>query len=216
MPLQRYDVRDEVSGTGEWVMKYWSPSNHPIFPLGSKEIIYIVHQVEDMTGLVRFGTLPEVEKLFNAAIDIRTKHVVERSGGEELETRQKVFSSALAQLKHARRDSLDQVDWALRRLEAQVQRVFQDLSWQKAYYDAIYEDDPRFLRRRIASAEWAILMREKEISILPAAAHSELKVLKEAQANLKELRRQRDLPDMTTDDQGMTAGHECVRALARI
>jgi len=51
MPLQRYDVRDRVRDD-TWVERYWRPVNVPVFGLGSREIVYVVHNVHDVTPLV--------------------------------------------------------------------------------------------------------------------------------------------------------------------
>jgi hypothetical protein len=53
MPIQKYDVRDWVSGKGGWTEKYWSPINAPVFAPGSQEILYVVHHVRDVTPLMR-------------------------------------------------------------------------------------------------------------------------------------------------------------------
>lgn len=52
MALQRYDVRDHVTGDGAWVEKFWAPMNIPVFGSGSREITHVLHQVEDMTQAV--------------------------------------------------------------------------------------------------------------------------------------------------------------------
>lgn len=49
MAIQRYDVRDYVSGESAWVERFWSPINFPVFGRGSREITHLVHQVEDVT-----------------------------------------------------------------------------------------------------------------------------------------------------------------------
>jgi hypothetical protein len=53
MPIQKYDVRDCVSGNGGWTEKYWSPTNAPVFAPGSREILYVIHHVRDVTPLMR-------------------------------------------------------------------------------------------------------------------------------------------------------------------
>ncbi|WP_128430460.1 PP2C family protein-serine/threonine phosphatase [Streptomyces cyaneus] len=51
MALQRYDVEDP-SRPGEWVERYWSPVNAPVFgPDG--QVALIVHRVEEVTELIR-------------------------------------------------------------------------------------------------------------------------------------------------------------------
>jgi len=53
MPIQKYDVRDWVSGNGGWTEKYWSPTNAPVFAPGSHDILYVIHHVRDVTPLMR-------------------------------------------------------------------------------------------------------------------------------------------------------------------
>lgn len=48
MPIQRYDVRDQ---DGEFVVKYWRPSNTPIFNADGR-LIHILHEAEDITALM--------------------------------------------------------------------------------------------------------------------------------------------------------------------
>ena len=49
MPLQRYDVRDRLTGNGAWVEKFWVPSNLPVRAGDSEEISHILHEVQDVT-----------------------------------------------------------------------------------------------------------------------------------------------------------------------
>ncbi len=46
MPVQRYDVRDQV---GRFVERYWQATNSPVFSNDGR-LLYIVHQVEDVTA----------------------------------------------------------------------------------------------------------------------------------------------------------------------
>jgi len=52
MAIQRYDVRDQISGDGGWVERFWAPLNAPVFGSGSEEITHLVHQVTDVTQAV--------------------------------------------------------------------------------------------------------------------------------------------------------------------
>ena len=49
---QRYDVRDYVSGEGDWVTRYWRVVNTPVFGSGSDEITHVIHQVADVSHAV--------------------------------------------------------------------------------------------------------------------------------------------------------------------
>ena len=50
--IQRYDVRNYVSGESAWVERFWSPINVSVFGCGGREITHLVHQVEDVTQAV--------------------------------------------------------------------------------------------------------------------------------------------------------------------
>jgi hypothetical protein len=58
------------------------------------------------------------------------------------------------------------------------------LDWQKPYYDAVCETDRRRLPCRIVAAEWAMTIRERELSILDDN-RLEPEALERAQASLK-------------------------------
>ena len=52
MAVQKYDIRKPESEGGEFEERYWSPVNTPV--LGhDKEILYILHSVEDVTRMVQ-------------------------------------------------------------------------------------------------------------------------------------------------------------------
>ncbi|HMO59766.1 MAG TPA: histidine kinase dimerization/phospho-acceptor domain-containing protein, partial [Roseiflexaceae bacterium] len=52
MAVQKYDIRRPESDGGGFEERYWSPINSPV--LGTDhELIYIIHQVEDVTEFVR-------------------------------------------------------------------------------------------------------------------------------------------------------------------
>lgn len=65
MAVQQYDIRRPAEEGGGFEVRYWSPVNSPI--LGpQKELVYIVHRVEDVTKFVRLeeqGTAQEAEIL---------------------------------------------------------------------------------------------------------------------------------------------------------
>lgn len=48
MPTQRYDVRDQ---SGQFVVRYWQPSNTPIFNADGR-LIHILHEAQDVTDLI--------------------------------------------------------------------------------------------------------------------------------------------------------------------
>ena len=48
MAIQQYDIRRPEGG---FEVRYWSPVNHPVLD-ASGEVLFIIHQAEDVTGLV--------------------------------------------------------------------------------------------------------------------------------------------------------------------
>jgi hypothetical protein len=60
MAVQKYDVQRPVDRGGSFEERYWSPINIPILS-STGELRYILHQVEDVTDLVRPGGRREVE-----------------------------------------------------------------------------------------------------------------------------------------------------------
>lgn len=51
MAIQKYDIRVSGDEGPKFVERYWSPVNCPVFGL-DKELLYIVHRVEDVTDFV--------------------------------------------------------------------------------------------------------------------------------------------------------------------
>lgn len=51
MAVQKYDIRTPAGEGGDFEVRYWSPVNSPILDQ-QKELVYIVHQVEDVTEFV--------------------------------------------------------------------------------------------------------------------------------------------------------------------
>ena len=52
MAIQKYDIRRPESEGGGFEERYWSPVNSPVLS-ETGELIYIVHEVEDVTDVVR-------------------------------------------------------------------------------------------------------------------------------------------------------------------
>jgi PAS domain S-box-containing protein len=67
MEIQKYSIQDLKAGSDEFYNHYWSPFNSPVID-ETGEVKYIIHQVEDMTDLVRtqidHDRLEESEKWF--------------------------------------------------------------------------------------------------------------------------------------------------------
>jgi PAS domain S-box-containing protein len=51
MPIQKYDIPRPDSDDGAFEVRYWSPVNTPVLD-ASGELVYIIHQVEDVTERV--------------------------------------------------------------------------------------------------------------------------------------------------------------------
>jgi hypothetical protein len=51
MAVQRFDLRDRISGEDHWIERYWLPTNFPVPGRESRKIAYIIHHVEDVTEL---------------------------------------------------------------------------------------------------------------------------------------------------------------------
>lgn len=51
MPVQRYDIALPENLGGGFGKRYWRPSNFPILN-SERDIVYIVHQVEEVTNMV--------------------------------------------------------------------------------------------------------------------------------------------------------------------
>ena len=53
MAVQKYDIRRPDDEGGGFEERYWSPVNSPVLHDSSREIVYIIHRVEDVTEFVR-------------------------------------------------------------------------------------------------------------------------------------------------------------------
>jgi len=53
MAVQRYDIRLPESEGGDFVERYWSPLNSPVFEADGMTIKYIIHRVKDATEFVK-------------------------------------------------------------------------------------------------------------------------------------------------------------------
>lgn len=68
MDIQKYDIR--VKDSSEFEERFWSPLNTPILnDLG--EIAFIIHQVEDVTEMVRLGrSETDLDRFFSMSMDL--------------------------------------------------------------------------------------------------------------------------------------------------
>jgi PAS domain S-box-containing protein len=70
MPVQKYDIRGPEGGFEE---RYWSPTNVPVFGEDG-QVRYVLHQVEDVTQLVRLTQQGEMERT-----ELRALHQAEET-----------------------------------------------------------------------------------------------------------------------------------------
>ena len=52
MGVLKYDIRRPAVGGGQFEERYWNPTNAPVFN-NDREILYIIHRIDDVTELVR-------------------------------------------------------------------------------------------------------------------------------------------------------------------
>lgn len=67
MAVQKYDIRKPADEGGDFVERYWSPVNTPVFGANS-EIAYIIHRVEDMTDYIHLKKMGVEEHKLNEAL----------------------------------------------------------------------------------------------------------------------------------------------------
>jgi len=93
MAVQKYDIRRPESAGGGFEERFWSPTNVPVFD-AHKQLVYIIHHVEDVTEFVRLKRLEtERDKLtdelrsraekMEAEVYLRAQEVAE--AGRQLE-----------------------------------------------------------------------------------------------------------------------------------
>src|SRR5262249_7768200 len=54
MAIQKYDIRSPASEGGAFEERYWSPFTSPVLNAAG-EVVYLIHQVEDVTETVQLG-----------------------------------------------------------------------------------------------------------------------------------------------------------------
>jgi len=71
MAVQKYDIRRPDSEGGGFEERYWSPVNTPILRANG-EVVYIIHQVEDVTEFVRLKQLGSEQHRITEELRTRT------------------------------------------------------------------------------------------------------------------------------------------------
>lgn len=77
MPIQKYDIQS--SEKGKFEVRYWSPRNVPVLD-DAGHVLYIVHQVEDVTPLVQSRKVTSEQLEFNKRL---REEVEERTQAQE-------------------------------------------------------------------------------------------------------------------------------------
>jgi signal transduction histidine kinase len=117
MAVQKYDIRRPDSQGGGFEERYWSPVNSPVFKQGMKEIIYIIHRVEDVTEFVHLKNLgDEKSKRMEADIFLRA---------QELQEANKKLREAEERLRHSRDELEIRVQERTRELKQAQQQLVQ-------------------------------------------------------------------------------------------
>ena len=114
MAVQKYDIRKPESEGGEFEERYWSPVNAPVFG-PDKEVIYIIHRVEDVTDFVRLrkqegqqqGLTEELRaraaqmetEIFSRAIEVQEANRLLEVANQELVQSEERFRSLVASVK---------------------------------------------------------------------------------------------------------------------
>lgn len=134
MVLQRYDIpSDPRAADGEFVERYWSPMNAPVFSADGV-LTHIIHRVEDVTEFVR-----------------------ERGAGRDTEV-----AAALRKAERmetdlfARAREVQDVNHQLRHANAELARVGEELRFQQQAKDRFIATLSHELRNPLAAAQVAV------------------------------------------------------------
>jgi signal transduction histidine kinase/ActR/RegA family two-component response regulator len=111
MAVQKYDVARPATQGGGFEVRYWSPCNTPV--LGTdRELVYIIHQVEDVTEFVRLQQQGSHARQLTAELRERTEQMqaeILRRSGELQEA-----NRALRAANEAKNEFLSRVSHELR------------------------------------------------------------------------------------------------------
>ena len=69
MAVQKYDIRRPESEGGQFEERYWTPFNFPVFG-SDKEVVYIIHQVEDVTEIIRLKMRQAEQERLNSELRV--------------------------------------------------------------------------------------------------------------------------------------------------
>ena len=82
MALQKYDIRRPKEEGGGFEVRYWSPLNSPVLN-DANEVIYIIHQVEDVTEYVRMKEKEQEQLKSKQELELSEKIHIQKSKKSE-------------------------------------------------------------------------------------------------------------------------------------
>jgi len=93
MAVQRYDVRDQISGEDRWLERYWFPRNYPVPRRENGEIAYIIHHVKDVTEFVNLRRGVLKQEFQDAALRKHTSSDLGTAGNEFIANLQRLIEA---------------------------------------------------------------------------------------------------------------------------
>lgn len=144
MSVQRYPMRRSPEGGGEFEERYWSPVNSPVFG-PENELEYIIHRVEDVTGLVhskqREGVWKESSQRIQSAEDRMEAEILLRA--MELQQINQRLRSSEEQLEAANRELTDFAVIVSHDLKAPLRAVATLAKWMQTDYGDKLDEEGR-------------------------------------------------------------------------
>src|ERR1051325_7625822 len=125
MAIQRYDIRKPAAEGGAFEERYWSPINSPVLADDSRDVVYIIHRVEDITEFVRLKQQEHLQEelteglkvhaesmeieIFQRSRELDAANRQLRQANQELETFYSSLSREKAEALQALRESQEQL-----------------------------------------------------------------------------------------------------------
>jgi len=116
MAVQKYDIRRPAEEGGGFEVRYWSPVNSPV--LDRRTLVYIIHQVQDVTEFVRLKELGSEQEALTSELRERTEtmeaEILRRSvalqdTNEALRAANRAKSEFLSRMSHELRTPLNAI-----------------------------------------------------------------------------------------------------------
>lgn len=121
MPVQKYDIRKPAEEGGGFESRYWSPLNTPV-PGADGKLAWIIHRVEDITGLMRLRQQGVEDSRLNDSLREQALRME-----AEVFARAREVAEASARLKGAN-EELDRLYRKTRELDELKTRFFANVS----------------------------------------------------------------------------------------